>query len=354
MLVALESKFEKYLYQEDLSMESVESLSTKESQLKEKRFYNEVKIGCLIIFSLGCIFAVAVYKEDASKNQRLFQIILSAAGGLGTSGILTSQIKLYFDGREAQLRRATIRERRELEREIPSEYRYSAEMDFLSVYYLKTKDIPDTSYEDFCQQIRGFCDSRGGIRDKVKKYMEQHCRETTDEVLKGLNEGFSKNEGDDIDFYILVKQACNHALKLEDDAEVVDWALPFYKDIVLYLDAWLRSSVRYGFAIPIHPLALSLEALDEEEKKLDKETIGNYCPRSSFCRKNYREEESYINAIEYIRENVSSKEMLKFFPTPASQQMVKDYLGKLVHFLEDEKLVRSFQDDLDDSSINLS
>jgi hypothetical protein len=317
-------------------MEGVESPNVKKAQPEESCFYAGVLISCCIIFGFGWFFGSFNFrdtfcKDDACKrqNNEILKIVTAIPGalGLGTSGGLTYFIKLYFDGKERQLRRETIKKRHELEREVPNEYRYSAEMDFLSVFYQKNNDIPDSAYKDFCQQIRGCCDSRGGIREKVKIYTEQHRYETSEQVLEGLKLGFFEDEHRSAPFYKLAKEACNHALKLELKTSEA-WAEPFYDDIILYLDAWLRCSVRHGFAIPIRPFVLPLNALG-------KEAIGRYF-----------EEESYIRAIKYIQENVLKDiSILPFFRTQKSRDMVKDYLEKLVQLLEDEILEQTSQDD---------
>jgi hypothetical protein len=318
-------------------MEGVENVKITQSQ-RAQSFYVRVAFLCFIILVLGVLSGFLYFKYVSCKNDNnckdkseieAIAAVTPSLLGLATSGGLMFLIKLYFGGIENQLKEdaekrknqldlETVQERHRLEREVPSEYRYPIEMDFLSVYYEKTEDVPDISYEGFCSQIKGSCDSRGGIKEKTENYISQCHPETIKEVLEGLDKGFSKDEDGTIPFYQLAKHACNHALKL-DHGKFEQWAKPFYDDIILYLNAWLVCSVKYGFAIPIRPFVLPLKKLGEEVAKLDdgrptsrylgEEAIGHYF-----------EEDSYIEAIQYIQ-----------------NEMLKGYLGKLVDLLKDEK-----------------
>lgn len=340
-------------------MEGVESLNPKKSRLEERRFYAGVIFGCSIIFLLGYGSAFLNFKDDfckddACKKQNEILKIVAAIPvvlGVGASSGLMFWIKLYFDGQENKLELEAIKEkhelelkvikrRHELEREVPSEYRYSAEMDFLSVYYQKNGDVPDSSYEDFCHQIRGFCDSRGGIREKTKIYLEQHHRETIEEVLEGLKKGFREDENGVAPFYKLAKEACNHALKLKDLGKTEEWARPFYDDIRLYLYAWLWCSIRHGFAIPIRPFVLHLDEGENLHRESTERCLGKE------ARGHYFAEDSYIEAIEYIQNPILEHvAIIPFFGTQEARNMVKGYLEKLVQLLKDEKLERASQDE---------
>lgn len=325
-------------------MEGVEN-KVKKSQLDRQKFYVAFIVLCLMIFLFGWGFGSTKLDADSCKDEACksqvarLKIFIPVIFGVGASGGLMFLIKLYVQEIETQLTLEAIKKRHELEREIPSEYRYSAEMDFLSTYYQKSeyRDVPDSSYEDFCLKIRGFCDSRGGIREKTIKYIEQHHRETVEEVLNGLEKGFFESKNGAIPFWVLAKEACNYALNLKNIGKYEQWAEPFYEDVRLYLGAWLYTSIRYGFAIPIHPFVLPLRESDEEATaETDYRSLGKE------ARDHYHGVDSYIKAIEYIRENaLSDQAILPFFPKPESRHMVHDYLGKLVQLLKDERLERA-------------
>ena len=331
-------------------MESAENTKlTKATSEKDKdQFYLLFFVVCCAIFGLGWVFGSANFDSSSSKDSAYnsqaerVKIVFPLLLGIGIPSGFLFLVDRRITGIKEQSEHELSQKKHELERAIPSEYRYPIEMDFLSVYYQKNEDVPDISYEDFCPKIRGFCDSRGGIKEKTKNYIKQHHSEAIREILAGLDIGFSEDETGCIPFYVLAREACNHALKL-DLGTTVEWAELFYEDITLYLNAWLRCSVRYGIAIPIRPFIIPLKKLGEEVK-LDGRSTERYLGEEAIG--HYFEEDSYIQAIEYIRDTVlKDQAILPYFRTKESRDIVKEYLGKLVDLLKGEKKDRAFQNE---------
>jgi hypothetical protein len=332
-------------------MEGVDNakITNASSEKYKDQFHLTFFFVCCLIFGLGWWFGSANFDSSSSKgstyNSQAERIKIAFPALLGL--VISSGFLFLIDGYIKKIKEQSDHEvsqrKHELEREIPSEYRYYAEMDFLAVYYQRNNnDVPDASYEDFCERIRGFCDSRGGIKEKTKNYIKLRHSEIIEDVLEGLDKGLTEDKTKFAPFYALAREACNHALKL-DLSTNVGWAKLFYYDIVLYLDAWLRCSVRYGFAIPIRPFVIPLKK-SGEEVQLDGRPTDRYLGEEAIGY--YFEEESYIKAIEYIRDKVlEDQAILPYFRTEEARDMVKYYLGKLVDLLTAEKKERAFQNE---------
>jgi hypothetical protein len=210
-------------------------------------------------------------------------------------------------------------ERLKMQREIDNGiYRQAQELEFLSILF-QDSIIPQDSlnYKVFCTHIRELHQS-SELSQELKRYIQK--LKGREEALEGLSKGFKEDENGKCLFYGLVGPACRYALNIQEDEiqKYRELAHPFYLDIFAYLKAWLVCSIKHEVPIPIKPFVI--ESLGED------------------LNDRYHGTETYITAIQRIREAVLEDEGLKpFFNTPASRSTVDHYLGELINLLRSEK-----------------
>jgi hypothetical protein len=195
-------------------------------------------------------------------------------------------------------------------------YKIQQELEFLSLYTLDK--IPDHfNVQGLSEELRTLFDKdRNQFLARIKKWLEES--EDRREAIEGLEKGFKEYEKNHAVFYDLVAVACNHALNFKKGEKAPDSVRQFYYDIFYYLRAWLFCSIKHGVSVPIEPF-FQPDLGDELKER-------------------YNGIDTYISAIEYIKEVILEKPVMKnYFPTPNSKNIVSEYLQKLIVMLNDSK-----------------
>jgi len=305
--------------------------------LSFKDFQFMAAVLCIIMFLCGLLLGYVSF-HSSDSNTKMFEILFSTFIGslilklftFFTNSYVRENIKNEKEKCDEELHKKSQeyenallnmkgeyeKKRLKMQREIDNGiYRQAQELEFLSILF-QDSIIPQDSlnYKVFCTHIRELHQS-SELSQELKRYIQK--LKGREEALEGLSKGFKEDENGEAPFYLLVGEACNHALNIQEDEiqKYLELVEPFYLDIFAYLNAWLVCSIKHEVPIPIEPFV---------QKSLGKDLNDRYDGI-----------ETYIKAIKYIKEvALKDKAIELFFDTPASRSIVDNYLEKLIDLLK--------------------
>ena len=292
---------------------------------------DDIKIKIYMIFFTSLVFGIFIGIEikGSSDLSLIIKVLTPVFIALALTK-LPSYVDTQLEGYNKEIQKVHEEETEKIKKDHDIEkndwkmglndpYRQNQDLEFLSiVFYESNQSFPRRLYlGKFCTLVNELQKETNSLEEAAKNYAYEF--DIRQKALEGLAKGFTPEENKKVSrFAELIVESCNYAL--DNTTKPLDirinykWAMPFYKNIRIYLKAWLVCSIRHGVAIGIMPLFQ--EPLEDEGKD------------------RYHGIETCIVAIKHIQLLFDHKKMTEILDSQESRDIVKLYLEELIKMLE--------------------